>query len=421
MIGHKTIRMLAGLLLFAGAIHAQPRGENPPVQKEYSAGIAGVCDRCRAQDELKGRWLLFSVGQWGYSYDSLLADLDRWRMSPYVRVDSVGSSVQGRGIWELTITSPFSGEAPRRTVFIHARTHPGEVQAFYATREMIRQLIAEGDFARTLRDGLTFHIIPMYNPDGVELELGRQNAHNIDLERNWDTDPPEPEVATLRRRFQELMGTSEPIEIALNMHSASDCKRYFVYHDQAGTSREFATRQREFISGVREFFPDGIEPWNYDVRWTESRPTNFPESWWWNNHGKNVMALTYEDMNCARAGAYDTTANAILHGIARYLKLDQMSGVTAVANPPRGVQILGNVPNPVRTYTSIRYTLPSSAPVRLAIYNVVGEKIATLVDEWQTGGAHDVPWQTHGAPPGLYLYTLSAGTVSLTGTLTVVR
>jgi hypothetical protein len=408
-------------MLLAGTLAAQPRGENPPPQKIDKEGIPGICDGCRSRETLGRRWLLSSVSRWGYGYDSLLADLDRWRSSPYVRIDSVGASVQNRALWELTITSPYQSSLPRRTIFIHARTHPSEVQALYVTREIIRFLIADNDYARMLRERTVFHIIPMYNPDGVELELPRQNAHNIDLERNWEAVPPEPEVATLRRRFQELMASPMPIEIALNMHSASDCKRYFVYHDTAGTSAEFTALEQEFITGVGSFFPGAIEPWSYDVRWTDGRLTNFPESWWWVNHGTKVMALTYEDMNCGAAGSYDSTAQAILRGIALYLKLDQMSGVAAVASPSGSVKLLGNYPNPVRTSTTIRYALPYSVPVQIVLYDLLGQPIATLASEWQAGGEHEVTWITRGAPAGVYLYTLTAGSVTRTGTLTVVR
>ena len=151
----------------------------------------------------------------GYSYDSLLIDLELWRMSEYVKIDSIGLSVQGRPLWQLTISSDPNNVAGKRTVHIHARTHPQETEGFYVTDEMIKILLSESEFAQTARANCVFYIIPMYNPDGVELGLPRRNANNIDLEANWNTFPHQPEVAALKARFTQLMASPNPIEVML--------------------------------------------------------------------------------------------------------------------------------------------------------------------------------------------------------------
>ncbi|MCK7527795.1 MAG: hypothetical protein MZV64_64380 [Ignavibacteriales bacterium] len=115
-----------------------------------------------------------------YSYDSLLIDLELWRMSEYVKIDSIGLSVQGRPLWQLTISSDPNNVAGKRTVHIHARTHPQETEGFYVTDEMIKILLSENDFAQTARANCVFYVIPMYNPDGVVLGLPRRNANNIE-------------------------------------------------------------------------------------------------------------------------------------------------------------------------------------------------------------------------------------------------
>ncbi len=104
---------------------------------------------------------------------------------------------------------------------------------------MIKILISDSPEAQTIRETCVYYIIPMYNPDGVELNTTRYNANGIDLESNWFTIPNEPEVAALKASFIELMAKPKPIEVALNMHSSSLCKRYFVYHDSGGTSSDF--------------------------------------------------------------------------------------------------------------------------------------------------------------------------------------
>jgi flagellar hook assembly protein FlgD len=51
-----------------------------------------------------------------------------------------------------------------------------------------------------------------------------------------------------------------------------------------------------------------------------------------------------------------------------------------------------NYPNPFRTMTGIRYQLPKSGNVTIAIYNVFGQRIKTLVNEPKDVGYYTVHW-----------------------------
>jgi hypothetical protein len=361
----------------------------------------------------------------GYSYDSLLIDLELWRMSEYVKIDSIGLSVQGRPLWQLTISSDPNNVAGKRTVHIHARTHPQETEGFYVTEEMIKILLSESEFAQTARANCVFYVIPMYNPDGVELGLPRRNANNIDLEANWNTFPHQPEVAALKARFTQLMASPNPIEVMLNMHSSSLCTRYFVYHHENGTSPKFALLQQQFINGVRSYFPNAIEPYNYFVSWTSGTALQYPESWCWLNHGENIMALTYEDKyrpSCSNTGKYDSTANAILRGVLDYM--DITTDVEQVADlSPIEFELEQNYPNPFNPSTTIKYTIPNvtlsgveGSRVQLKIYDILGNEVATLVDEYKPAGIYNVQFTMHNLPAGrqgltsgIYFYKLQAG------------
>ena len=66
-----------------------------------------------------------SARNWGYGYSDLLEDIEVWQQCPFVSTDSIGSTVQSRAVWELTISeNPLSDYYKR--IYIHARTHPGE-------------------------------------------------------------------------------------------------------------------------------------------------------------------------------------------------------------------------------------------------------------------------------------------------------
>jgi hypothetical protein len=276
-------------------------------------------DKCGYNSKLAKSYLQILGDHWGYSYDSLLVDLETWSASPYITIDSLGASVQNRVIWQLTITSDDTVNLAKQTVYFHARTHPGEVQSWWVTEQVINQLTSESEFARLLRARCIFYIIPMYNPDGVELENARENANGVDIESNWDAITLEPEVAVLKARFTELMASDAPIQVAMNIHSALGTNRYFVFHSSIGTSNDYVILEQKYIGGVKFYYPTGIQPWDFMITWTTGTPTYYPESWFWLNHQEDVMALTYEDWNSDLAANFDSTANALLNGIADYL------------------------------------------------------------------------------------------------------
>jgi len=76
---------------------------------------------------------------------------------------------------------------------------------------------------------------------------------------------------------------------------------------------------------------------------------------------------------------------------------------------PEKFTLFQNYPNPFNAGTIIRYQLPENARVRLTIYNILGEKVATLVDEPQIAGEHQVQFQPESLPSGVFFYRLDAG------------
>lgn len=71
---------------------------------------------------------------------------------------------------------------------------------------------------------------------------------------------------------------------------------------------------------------------------------------------------------------------------------------------------LGNAyPNPFNAQTMIPFTLSSNGVVDLAVYDIAGRRISTLVSGRMEAGNHSVTWNAENIPAGVYLYRLSAG------------
>jgi len=74
-----------------------------------------------------------------------------------------------------------------------------------------------------------------------------------------------------------------------------------------------------------------------------------------------------------------------------------------------GFELQQNYPNPFNPITVISYQLAVGSPVKLSIYNAVGQGIATLIDEEQMAGNYSIEFNASNLSSGVYLYRLEAG------------
>ncbi len=81
---------------------------------------------------------------------------------------------------------------------------------------------------------------------------------------------------------------------------------------------------------------------------------------------------------------------------------------------PSSATLFQNYPNPFNPSTIIRYSLPHSSFVRLAVYNVIGQQIAQLVNEPQQAGSYEVNFNAVGLASGVYFYSLQTGNERIT-------
>jgi len=92
-----------------------------------------------------------------------------------------------------------------------------------------------------------------------------------------------------------------------------------------------------------------------------------------------------------------------------------------VADIPFEFALLSNYPNPFNAGTVISYELPTTAHVKLEVYNVFGQKVATLVDGQQQPGYKSVTWDASEISSGLYFYKLTAGDFAETKRMMLVK
>ena len=91
------------------------------------------------------------------------------------------------------------------------------------------------------------------------------------------------------------------------------------------------------------------------------------------------------------------------------------------ADLPSEFALLGNYPNPFNASTVIEYQLPAACEVKIEVYNLLGEKVATLVDGEQEAGYRSVTWDASEVSSGLYFYKLTAGDYTNTRRMMLVK
>ena len=80
-----------------------------------------------------------------------------------------------------------------------------------------------------------------------------------------------------------------------------------------------------------------------------------------------------------------------------------------------------NYPNPFNTTTTITFDVPALHQVELVVYDVIGRRVAMLVDGVLAAGRHEATWQAGKLPSGTYFYRLTAGAFSQTKVLTLLK
>ncbi len=99
-------------------------------------------------------------------------------------------------------------------------------------------------------------------------------------------------------------------------------------------------------------------------------------------------------------------------------------GGTRVVGPddmPKVTALYQNAPNPFNPQTRIPYALNKDTRVRLEVYNVSGQRVATLVDGFETAGHKQVYWNASGIASGVYFYKLQVGDFTQTRKLILMK
>ncbi len=103
------------------------------------------------------------------------------------------------------------------------------------------------------------------------------------------------------------------------------------------------------------------------------------------------------------------------------VKVGTTVAVDRVDANPGAFALSQNYPNPFNPATSISFTLPEAGMTTLRVFNVLGQQVASLVNEMLPAGTHKSIFDARALPSGVYVYRLESGSLSASRTMTLAK
>lgn len=131
------------------------------------------------------------------------------------------------------------------------------------------------------------------------------------------------------------------------------------------------------------------------------------------------------DANGPRGVAFTSNADTMYvaswNGSAIYRYLVDVTSVASTSNVPQQFNLSQNYPNPFNPVTYIEFNLAQAGKTSLTIYNILGQRVATLFDQEMVAGKHKVSFNAEKFASGTYIYELKSSGKVLNKKMTLLK
>jgi PKD repeat protein len=230
-----------------------------------------------------------------------------------------------------------------------------------------------------------------WNQGGNDGDLDQISFEMLDADGNWQALPEMPSRVTNR---QEVL-----IAPAADMTTEGPVTLRISWADSYETD------------AVVQLLPTAEEPtvayWRPSAH--EARIVGDSPQLWQSFESNGTLILKKGDVFDFSFALEDVAAGLVrdyvIVATGRY-EPDQEAYAAAL---PNETSLRENFPNPFNPTTTISYSLSEAASVKLEVFNVVGQHVTTLVEQYQPAGFYEAEWNATTVASGVYLYRLTVG------------
>lgn len=223
-------------------------------------------------------------------------------------------------------------------------------------------------------------------------EVVRFDQDTLEMHYNyWDDPEPHPEVTTIILvknsvtpvELISFFGESNKGEVQLKWQTATETNNLGFEIERNSTS----------LSMTHGVTPGRVEGWEtigfIEGKGTTSEMTNY----------------RFVDSTLPAEKMFYRLKQIDINGTFTYSNIVE---VELESNLPTEYSLEQNYPNPFNPTTTIKFGLPESAKVVLEVYNVVGERVSTLVNVEMEAGYHQVNFNANNMASGMYIYRIKS-------------
>ena len=151
-----------------------------------------------------------------------------------------------------------------------------------------------------------------------------------------------------------------------------------------------------------------------------------------NIHSGNMKVKYWDNQNSQWVEAANTSVNtsnntlsASQSEVSSFYIVTSDKSITGIANNkitlPINFSLKQNYPNPFNPGTTIEFSINENSNVNLSIYNILGQKLTTLINQPMSSGLHRVQFNASNLSSGIYFYKLTAGNISKVMKMTLLK
>ena len=246
-------------------------------------------------------------------------------------------------------------------------------------------------------------------PESRIVNAASGSSGSMRLSYGWDPD-------AAPHMIRQYLGPNTPQNLRFDDSYVLEA---YVFGDGSGNRFRFMLRDGNNQLEGSEWYDIDWKGWKR-VAWDLSNDPVVP---WVNGNGQLDGQLYTDSFQLTWENDARTTGTIYFddYRIVEYYESEPTSGSDHLADVPDELSLAQNYPNPFNPTTVISYDLPTGSDVTLEVFDMLGRRVAVLVDQHMEAGRHETTWDATRVSSGVYIYKLQAGNQTLTRKMTLVK